>query len=776
MNIKPLTLAIACVLAGCQSQEDTTRTSNNTTTDANGAISSAVCQDFNMNGQCEAAEGLSASGQNISGAANSTGYPVLLNKDDYVLLAPSDATYISPFTSLIESERLFNPQVNKDTALAVSSLNSAFSNLGVDFSAMLNSQGNSLQSQQIEKSLRSAQQLAPHARYAAVAASVDKMVQQQQFDVSIDLNDINEYLHDTVVNVQYQDLTESTRASTFASAAGITLAATSTKLVLLEGSNSKSFSLSLSNQSSATAATSTSTSTNAALNSLSYVAATQPVNWNQYRADDDDDDDSGSGASSLVPTPTTPTYPTYPTPTTPVTSGVQINSLKQVSLSPSGKEALVLSQQSFIGFTSPNSLICASSTTNGDGLYRISLEESKSSTTTNQGTPVPTTTTPTSSSYLASSQPAWAADSISAASGGITLPTPTPTPVPTPVPVPTNPVPTTPTTPTAPTPTTGQLGAIVQMCSNDDVNIFAEHWNTDTLLVSDISGGYIQKVDLTTLRPISALTLPSGSYHLNALTFDPSGKYALAGNDSGIWLLDVSNMKAIDALGGLTPSAEQVDGVAFYNLSRNAVSWQENSDTLERFSLSDSSNNYQRPVALASIDLPSPVQAAVMLDKQQSIAVAGSDRKIYIIDLVSGTVTRTLPALDNSIRELSVEGNDILALDSQNRIARINFRNVVGAPLDIAAQNLTLESILGDNSDSQRLTSPLTLPTSITGITGVAITWVSSDNSLVDSSGNVTRPSGFTDLPVTLTAKLSRAGRNQIETQTKAFSLKVSSQ
>lgn len=104
------------------------------------------------------------------------------------------------------------------------------------------------------------------------------------------------------------------------------------------------------------------------------------------------------------------------------------------------------------------------------------------------------------------------------------------------------------------------------------------------------------------------------------------------------------------------------------------------------------------------------------------------------------------------------------------------LKDVMTEPPNHTVRNQTLASILGDNSDAQQITSDLVLPSSIPGITGVGITWTSSDNSLVSSNGVVTRPTGVTNLPVTLTARLSRAGRDQIETQDKVFSVTVSSQ
>ncbi|MGB1236732.1 MAG: immunoglobulin-like domain-containing protein [Pseudomonadales bacterium] len=744
MKFKPLTIAIACALAGCQPQESTTTTSGSTASNG-GAISSTVCQDFNMNGQCDGAESaISASGQSLSGAGGGQDFPMLMVKSDYVLMAPGSATFISPFTTLVEAERLFNPSVNKDLQGSINSLNTAFSATGIDFSPLLTRQGHTVYAAQIEQSLRSAQQLAPNARYAAVAASLDKMIEQQSFNVSVNLDDVQEYLHDTVVNVQYQNLAESTKATSFSSAAGITLASTGSKLVLLEGSNAKSFELSFSSQNGTTTTTNGSV-TNTALNSTNYIAAAPANNWDQYRADDDDDDDdSESGASGVVTTPTIPTTPT--------SSSVKIDNIRNIKVSPNGAEAIVLSQNSTYGFNSNSALQCYSSTSTGDGIYRINLGGSRAKTNTN-------TTSQTQNSYTASNgnYSAWVADSISAASGGTPAP-PTPTP-----------------TPTTPPPDPGQLGAIKHTCSNDDVAVFDEHWGKGILIASDVSGSYIQKVDLASLRPMAALAMPSGSNQVNTLRIDQEGNYALIGNDSGIWLINISSMQAVDYSGGLTPSAKQIDDLAFYDTGRAAVSWQKDSSTLERFDLVDDADNYQRPIALTSITLPSNIKAAVMLDEQKSIAIAGSDKKIYIIDLFTGAVTRTLPALSNEITAMSVDGDSILAMDASNKVARINFRNVVGSPLNVAVQNLTLDSILAGNPDSQQLTQDLNLVSTIPGIDGVAITWSSSDNSLIDVNGKVTRPAGSVNLPVTLTATLTRAYRSQLKTERKIFNVKVRS-
>ncbi|MDR2168075.1 MAG: ECF transporter S component [Clostridiales bacterium] len=76
---------------------------------------------------------------------------------------------------------------------------------------------------------------------------------------------------------------------------------------------------------------------------------------------------------------------------------------------------------------------------------------------------------------------------------------------------------------------------------------------------------------------------------------------------------------------------------------------------------------------------------------------------------------------------------------------------------ELAAQALTLESILGRNEGADAVTGDLVLPTE--GRFGTAITWASSDSGIVGTGGTVYRPSPG-NAEITLYATISRGGHS----------------
>lgn len=74
--------------------------------------------------------------------------------------------------------------------------------------------------------------------------------------------------------------------------------------------------------------------------------------------------------------------------------------------------------------------------------------------------------------------------------------------------------------------------------------------------------------------------------------------------------------------------------------------------------------------------------------------------------------------------------------------------------VDLALEDLTVETILKDNNNSNEIRTNLNLSSS--GNEGTTITWASSDESVVSIEGTVVRPSK--DVEVTLTAKVSKSG------------------
>ena len=83
--------------------------------------------------------------------------------------------------------------------------------------------------------------------------------------------------------------------------------------------------------------------------------------------------------------------------------------------------------------------------------------------------------------------------------------------------------------------------------------------------------------------------------------------------------------------------------------------------------------------------------------------------------------------------------------------------------LENAREALSAEMIMGENSSLEEITTNLILPTSMDN--GITVSWMSSNKNAIDLQGNVTRPTGYNDYSVLVTATLT----DGIGTYTKPF-------
>ncbi|EDK29660.1 hypothetical protein VSWAT3_18913 [Vibrionales bacterium SWAT-3] len=138
--------------------------------------SSLVCADADLNGVCSDLE---------KRIANVSMHAQLRQYDGAVLTAPPGFELVSPFTTLIHSEMMFNPTVSNDLAQAKASLQRKLGDhVGVNFSSLDTAYGPKDKSNVLLKSLKKAQTDGKQRAYTNIAHALDLMIEHQTLDLS----------------------------------------------------------------------------------------------------------------------------------------------------------------------------------------------------------------------------------------------------------------------------------------------------------------------------------------------------------------------------------------------------------------------------------------------------------------------------------------------------------------------------------------------------------------------------------------------------------------
>ncbi|MFF2093341.1 immunoglobulin-like domain-containing protein, partial [Paenibacillus sp. NPDC058174] len=147
-----------------------------------------------------------------------------------------------------------------------------------------------------------------------------------------------------------------------------------------------------------------------------------------------------------------------------------------------------------------------------------------------------------------------------------------------------------------------------------------------------------------------------------------------------------------------------------------------------------------------------------------TISWSSSDATVVDED---GKVTR--PSYTAGNKEVTLTATITKGSEVETKIFTIMVK--ANLPTDaeaVAADKATLEVSFGSGDSATNVTKDLTLPAA--GASGTTITWSSSDATVVDEDGKVTRPSYTAgDKEVTLTATITKGG----VTETKTFTVKV---
>ncbi|MCF7494540.1 hypothetical protein L3V35_05680 [Vibrio sp. L5-1] len=137
---------------------------------------SLVCADADLNGVCSDQE---KQLEEVSGYAKQRQY------DGAILTASPNMELVTPFTTLIHSEMMFNPGVSNDIEQAKSSLQSKLGDhVGINFSTLDTTYGPKDSSDLLLNSLKKAQSDGKQAPYTNIAHALDLMIEHKTLDLS----------------------------------------------------------------------------------------------------------------------------------------------------------------------------------------------------------------------------------------------------------------------------------------------------------------------------------------------------------------------------------------------------------------------------------------------------------------------------------------------------------------------------------------------------------------------------------------------------------------
>ncbi|MEZ8227695.1 hypothetical protein [Vibrio splendidus] len=139
-------------------------------------LDSLVCADADLNGVCSDQEKQIA---DVSGYAQQRQY------DGAILTASPGMKVVTPFTTLIHSEMMFNPTVSNDVEQAKASLQSKLGDhVGINFSVLDSTHGSKELSNLLLKSLKKAQSDGKQSSYTNIAHALDLMIEHKTLDLS----------------------------------------------------------------------------------------------------------------------------------------------------------------------------------------------------------------------------------------------------------------------------------------------------------------------------------------------------------------------------------------------------------------------------------------------------------------------------------------------------------------------------------------------------------------------------------------------------------------
>ncbi|MGF1753193.1 hypothetical protein L4C33_06290 [Vibrio makurazakiensis] len=174
MRKMSLAVSSALILSGCGGSDESNSGTNAASTYA--YQNALVCVDADLSGSCSEYE---------SQLSSVSGYSKMLSYDGAILTASEQMEVVTPFTTLIHSEMLFNPSVGNDIEQAKASLQVKLGKkAGIDFSTLDTSHGPIDASNTVLKSLKKAQSQGKYSTYVNISHALDLMIANETLDLT----------------------------------------------------------------------------------------------------------------------------------------------------------------------------------------------------------------------------------------------------------------------------------------------------------------------------------------------------------------------------------------------------------------------------------------------------------------------------------------------------------------------------------------------------------------------------------------------------------------
>lgn len=699
--VKPLVIACAMLplLSACGSN-----TASAPTLGGSQNASVTTCVDNNLNARCDASEPSQKGGLGL--APNLRSGDLLKVDAQGWLSAPQGSSVVTPFTTLMQNEVLFNPrsafESTPESALskAIESLKLSFP--GYDFEALRHREGPSEQSQELRQSFNQAVATYPAAPYCAVSAAIEAMINSRSFSVSISAKDAEDTCFTTLAFRQLSSAAGSTLTDLTVDAKGNYLVASTAdnKLRVWEAGSAET------------------DSTLSALSSESLMSAMDDDDEDEDDEDDDDDDDhDGESGASEVTNPDWNGKPIDPVLNTKITN------MSQVLASSLSRSAYLVSKPSFT-FSQPQSA-CDGGTSYGVYKVNLALFDQVANSASKAFESGEDERVPAPELRFVRAKDV-EIDAISAASTPNFPPPQTPGPVPDP-----------------------DLGDGLKQeasCKSSYVESIALSHDERVLLMAQKRAVY--RLDPIKLEPSGdVFRLYNNAAHISHVSLSRDGNRALVSSseNNGLTIVNAMSLRATGWLFA-SPQIAPLAQAEFINKDRQAVAYSQDGSELLIFDVS--SRSY--PVLQQRIDLGDKIKHLAVVSDQDYFAVQTENGQLFSYDSASLTLRNQLPAISRDSDKLLALDDQLVQVDnSKPGIRRWYYGTVFGSELTLANQLLSDELVLASNRDTTNIKHALNLPKQFTAIPNVSISWqYQGDN----SAATVDTDSGA----VTLAAQPSR--------------------
>jgi len=738
------------------------------------------CSDWNLNAHCESFEihknaSLAQEGKNgpFLTPGNSASASSAANRRGF-MTAPDGAQIVSPFTTLIANELLFNPNIpaladseqQERLTQATTYLNSKFPQL--DFSRYLFQQGPSIQGKQIQTSInRALASITDINPYCVVAAVVDAMVISKSFDVSIRREQAAVQCPAPGVSVDILNDAQ-TRFETTGIAEQQDIIVAATKKELTIWSNDQ---LTAANANAITGQSAPATPGQKTISDTLLKQQNQLISMLDHDDDDDDDDDyDGTSGATNTGGGGQPTLP-------PINVPVSTRQFDNITLvKPAyNTQSVYLVNSSFLTFDEERNQACDSAMTGNDGLHKVQLHSQAANQLTSASMrvllahkqpdvvkPLPSESNANNSNANNSNANNSNEERLFDAFAGATGYVPPPT------------------TPTVPTPT-GPAPGTDASCLNDAFKHLAISANEEVLMAA--TDKRLFRLNMENLEQMGNAYAPfADSVDINHISLSADGSLVLVSTNEnrGLSLVNTTTMTQAGWLAAPAPGQAELSQVkqAFFFDEHQQIAAIEGSsgNNARKLHIIDSSKT-NSPSVSQSMELTAPIAHIAVSPNRENLAALTTDNTLWLYHLSGSIALLETFGPVSEAQQLLLQNDQALILDKTGEVLQtFNFGNRFGNPLVQARNELSLARILGVNANRQKVNKDMFLPQSGAQISqdlaGITVSWTSTMEAVVNpTTGKVSASS--TAQPVILDATLTGDYRGETITLKKSFQIQV---